>query len=83
MNSGSGFFFIMPRYKITLQDHLKKLYDNQNWYSISTALGWFLGIAKGLAFLKDCHIIHRDIATRNIMLDEYIDFKDHGCHLIF
>ena len=55
-----------------LIDYVRPLADDEDSEeaSFSSLLSWSLQIARGMAHLQRLDIVHRDLATRNVLLDE-------------
>jgi serine/threonine protein kinase len=57
-----------------LQGILKKAanppYDAKRALSRSDKRKFCHDIVKGMAYLADCHVVHRDLATRNVLVDD-------------
>ncbi|CAF3644891.1 unnamed protein product [Rotaria socialis] len=73
-NNQSEFWLIMPRYPMSLRDYLIK---NIHQMHFSRAVSFALSIATSLAKLHHLEIVHRDIKSSNIMLDD-----NEQCYII-
>lgn len=57
---------VMEKMKCSLSDYLK---DTSNHLSVEHLLGYCRQVLEGMQYLDDKEVVHRDLATRNILID--------------
>ncbi|XP_065885174.1 uncharacterized protein [Dysidea avara] len=79
-NRSISLFMVMDYQTLDMKEHIKNLFEYQGGPKNNSVLKWFTQLLSALAYLESCHIVHRDLKLKNILLskDDNLKLYDFG-----